>query len=134
MLRKSAVTSFEIKEKFEEQAKKSQAVKVEAEAQYADIKNRLDQLTLTADESVQRAKAEAADMRKQMLADAEAIAKRLKDDAQKTAEIEASKAMNKLRDQLVADSLQAASVLLSKDISEADHKKLQSNFSKEIGV
>lgn len=122
------------KEKFEDQAEKSQAVKIEAEAQYADIKNRLDQLTLSADESVQRAKAEAADMRRQMLADAELIAQRLKDDAKKTAEIEASKAVNKLRDQLVADSISAATTLLAKDVSQNDHNKLQSNFSKEIGV
>src|SRR4051812_31159081 len=63
-------------------AKKAEEAKAEAEKQYSDIKSRLERLNQTRDESLSRAAAEAADLRKQLIHDANEQAKRVRGEAQ----------------------------------------------------
>lgn len=113
-------------------AQKSQAAREEAEKQFADIKNKLDKLESSAEESVSRAKAEAADMKNSLIKEAQEIAARIKNEAEQTAKIEVQKAQTQLREQLLKDSIDAAKAVLSKDIGSADHQKLQSEFVNKV--
>jgi F0F1-type ATP synthase membrane subunit b/b' len=108
-------------------ANKAQAVRLAAEQENQDIKARLSKLEATAEESVLRARAEAAQMKHSLVADAEATAKRLAAEAEASAKLEIEKAKLKLREQLVQESLSAARSALEK-VSSDDHQRLQGQF------
>jgi F-type H+-transporting ATPase subunit b len=109
-------------------AEKSKAAREAAEQQFVEIKHKIDQLESSADETISRARAEAADMKHALVKDAQEMAIKIKHQAVETAKIEILKAQTHLREQLLKDSLDAAKMVLSKDIGSADHQKLQSDF------
>jgi F-type H+-transporting ATPase subunit b len=113
-------------------AAKSKAAREEAEREFVEVKHKLDQLEASADESLSRAKAEAADMKHQLIRDAQDMASRIKHEAEETAKIEVIKAQTHLREQLLKDAIDAAKTVLSKDIGSADHQKLQSEFVNKV--
>jgi len=113
-------------------AEKAKAARDEAEKEFLAIKHKLDQLAETVDESLSRARAEAADMKKQLINDAKELAARIKHEAEETAKIEVQKAQTHLREQLLKDAVAAAKTVLSKDIGSADHQKLQSEFVNKV--
>lgn len=113
-------------------AQKSQAAREEAEKQFVEVKNKLDKLEATTDESISRAKAEAVDMKNDLIKEAQEVAARIKKEAEQTAKIEIQKAQTQLREQLLKDSIEAAKAVLSKDIGSADHQKLQSEFVNKV--
>jgi F-type H+-transporting ATPase subunit b len=113
-------------------AQRSQTAREEAEKQFIDIKHKLSQLESSEDESLSRAKAEATDMRRSLIKEAQEAAARIKNEAEQTAKIEIQKAQTHLREQLLKDSLAAARAILSKDIGSADHQKLQSEFVNKV--
>lgn len=113
-------------------AKRSQAAKELAEQQLADIQGKLSQLIATQEETISRARAEANDMKKALIKEAQEIAARVKNEAEQTAKIEIQKAQSQLREQLLRESLEAAKAVLSKDIGTADHQKLQSEFVNKV--
>lgn len=115
-------------------AQKSEAAKAEAERQLKDIHDRLKQLSQTYGESIARAQAEAADLKKQMIVEAQDLAKRIKDEAHMTVKIEAQRAQRALHEKFVSDSVGSARTLLAKDIGTADHQRLQTDFTKNIEV
>lgn len=113
-------------------AQKSQAAREEAEKQFVDIKNKLQQLEATTDESISRARAEASEMKQSLIKEAQEVAARIKKEAEETARLEVQKAQTQLREQLLKDSVEAAKAVLSKDIGSADHQKLQSEFVNKV--
>lgn len=117
---------------FVDAANKSQAARLEAEKQFADIKNKLQLLESTRTESFARAEAEAADMRRQMIKDAEEIAQRVRHEAETTAQIEVQKARTELREAFVKEAVDAARTVLTKDIGSQDHQKLQNDFAQHL--
>jgi F-type H+-transporting ATPase subunit b len=131
---KDTIVSFyrERKANYLAAAQKSQAAREEAEKQFVDIKHKLDQLQNSEDESISRAKAEATDLRHSLVKEAQELAVRIKNEAEQTAKIEIQKAQLHLREQLLKDSIQAAKMVLAKDISSADHQKLQSEFVNKV--
>ena len=113
-------------------AEKSKLAREQAEKQYLEIKHKIDQLEGTVDDTMLRARAEAAEMKKSLLSDAKEIADRIQKQAQETAKIEIQKAQTHLREQLLKDSIEAAKMVLSKDIGSADHQKLQNDFVNRV--
>ncbi len=113
-------------------AKKSAAAREEAEKQFQDIKAKIDHLNATYASSIAQAKANAAELKEQMTADANALAKRIKDEAELTVRLEVERAQAQLKQQLLKDSVDAARMVLAKDVNSADHAALQSQFSKNI--
>ena len=135
LLKDSVKKSFaDKKTEFLAQAEKSKAAQAEAEKSYLEIKQKLDQFNLSANGSVSRARDEAQELRKQMVSDAKNQAQRLKEEATSSAKNESLRAQRKLHSQVVADVLNMARTVLSKDIGSNDHQKLQSDFSKNIQV
>lgn len=114
------------------QAEKSKVLFQEAEKEYADVKSRLENLNATASGSIEKAKKEAEDFRKQIVADALVAATRIRDEAQVTARIEGQKTTQKAKHEFVAQALATARQVLTTDIGGQDHQKLQSDFNQNI--
>lgn len=113
-------------------AQKAESARKAAENERMQIEVRLSKLESTADESVARARAEAADMKKQLVAEAEALSKRIRDEAQESARIEIEKAKTHLREALIKESLEIAKAQVSSKLTADDHKRLQSDFISHI--
>ncbi len=113
-------------------AKKAEEAKLEAEKQFLDIKHKLEHLNTSYGESVSRAEAEAADLRKQLIQEAQDHARHVKDEAEVTVKIEMQKAQRELHETFVKESIGMARSVLSKDIAATDHQKLQTEFTKNI--
>lgn len=120
------------KDGFVEQAKKSQAARAEAEKQYLEIQHKIEHLESTREESMARAQAEAADLRKSLIKEAEELAARVRNEAQVTAKFEIAKAKKELHEQFVQNSVTAARQVLTKDIGAADHQRLQGDFMTKV--
>lgn len=132
-LRKPTVEFFrQRRAQFTEAAQKSQAARLDAEKQYLDIKHKIDHLESNKDQDIARASAEAADLRKQMIRDAEETAARVKHEAETTVQIEIQRAKQELREQFVREAVAAARTVLTKDVGNQDQQRLQTDFMKNI--
>lgn len=113
-------------------AEKSQAAKQAAQKQYLEMKGKLDHLEDTKDESLARAQAEAVDLRKQLVREAEEMAARIRKEAETTTQMEILRARQELQRQFAEDAISQARMVLTKDIGAADQQKLQTDFIKNI--
>ncbi len=115
-------------------AKKSATTREEAEKQFLDIKNKIAHLAATEADAIAKAKAHAEEIKAQILAESKEVSARIRSEAALTAQLETKKAQKELREQLLKDSVEAARMVLSKDIGSNDHQKLQGDFAKSIEV
>lgn len=131
---KGAVVSFFTSRQAEyvQAAQKSAKARQEAESNLTEVKTKLQDLVGKQDETITLAHSQAEETKKQLMAEAEQISKRIKDEAALTAKLEIQKAEKALREQLIHDSFEIARNVLAKDISTQDHASLQSSFSKNI--
>lgn len=113
-------------------AEKTLAAKKAAEHDFDKIKAELVRIETNASENLSRAEAEAADLRNQMIKEAEEIAKRIQIDAQNSARLEADKAVARLRDELLIEGLALAKKQLSSDVSANDHQRLNDEFIRNV--
>lgn len=120
------------KSSFVAAAEKANEIRKQAEQEQSDIRVRLTKLESTADESISRARAEAADMKKQMILEAETMTKKIKEEAEAAARLEIEKAKNKLRNQMIADAIEQAKNNIETKVSSEDHKRLQGDFINNI--
>ncbi len=114
--------------------KKAEAAKSEAEAKRKEIQDRLNKLETTRDESIQKAREEAAALRNQIVEEAKSLSSKLKADAEKTALIEIERAKTELREDLLAQSVVMAKRILTDKMQEQDQKRLQTEFVDKIGA
>ena len=115
-------------------SQKANNAKNQAEKEQMDIQVRLNRLESTADESISRARAEAADMKNQLIAEAQVVSKKIREEAESAARIEIEKAKIQLREQLLADSILMARNQMQNKVSAEDHKRLQGEFINNIQV
>lgn len=113
-------------------AEKAQSIKASAEKEHMEIQVRLTKLESTSDESVSRARAEAADMKKQLIAEANSVYSRIRNEAEAAAKLEVEKAKKTLREQLILDATQMAHEQMKTKVSGDDHKRLQGEFIHNI--
>lgn len=117
-----------------EAAQKSAFAREQAEKEFVDIKHKLSHLDATREESMQKAQAHADDMKKQIMEEANEVVKRIREDAELTAKLEVQRAQKELRSQLLKDSMEAARIVMTKDLGSADQQKLQKEFINNVGV
>lgn len=117
---------------FLKESEKSKAIQQEAEKKLLDIKHRLTLLENTAAESVERARAEAADMRNQLIVEAKQFAEKIRREAEAAAQIEIASAKRSLHEEVVKESVRQARELLKKDVAQSDQQRLQDQFSTQI--
>ncbi len=132
-LRKPAKEFFQNKRMaFVAAATKAEELKRSAEQARSDMQVKLTRLESTADESLARAKAEAADMKKALIAEAQALSKRIREEAEAASKLEAEKAKHQLREQMIREATAMASKQMAEKITGDDQKRLQSEFIDNI--
>lgn len=119
-------------ESFHAALTKAQAARKDAEARRQEIQERLDRLEASAAENLQAARKEAEALRTKILAEAQELSQHVRTEAQKTAEHEIQRAKTELREELLSSAVQNAKKILSENTSEADQKRLQSEFVEKI--
>jgi F-type H+-transporting ATPase subunit b len=113
-------------------AERAEAARKLAEQEHMEIEVRLTKLESTADESVSRARAEAADMKKSLIAEAENMSRKIREEAEVAAQLEVVNAKNILRQQLISESVALAKSTIQTKVSSEDHKRLQGDFINNI--
>jgi F-type H+-transporting ATPase subunit b len=111
---------------------KAEASRAEAEKQKREIESRLRTLENSAQDSLTHARAEADELRKRIVREAQELSAKLKEDAQRTAEIELQRAKTELREEVLTQAVTAAKAVLSEKIAEGDQKRLQTEFVDKI--
>jgi F-type H+-transporting ATPase subunit b len=111
---------------------KSQAIQKEAERKLSEIKHRLARLEDSAEESIERARAEAADLRRQLKQESVSLAEKIKSEADLAVKAEIQAAKRALIEEVANESIRQARVLLKKDVGQADQQRLQDGFAKQL--
>ena len=124
----------EKKQSFMAAAEKAQAARKAAEYEHMQIKVQLTKLESTADETMSRARAEAADLRHQMMAEAEEMSKRIRHEGEITARVEVERAKAVLREQMIREAIHMAEQSMKEKVSREDHQRLQGDFISNIGT
>lgn len=117
---------------FVNESQKSKMIQLEAEKKLNEIKQKISLLESTSQESVERARAEAADMRNQMIQDSKQLAERIKREAETVAQVEIQSAKRALHEEVVKESVKQAKEILKKDVGQSDQQRLQDNFTTQI--
>lgn len=117
-----------------ELVQKADAAKNEAEKNRREIADRLQKLESTAQQSLDQAKAEAAEMQKRIVAEAQELAAKARDEAERSARFEVERAKQELRAEVLTTAVEAARKTLQDKVGGAEQKKLQSEFVKNIQV
>lgn len=113
-------------------AEKALALRSAAESEHQEIHVKLTKLESTSEESISRARAEAADLKKQLIMEAQTISSRIKSEAENAAKVEIEKAKNMIRQELIKESVNMTRQQISTKVSEDDHKRLQGDFIDSI--
>ena len=108
-------------------AKKAQSARETAEKEREQIQIKLNKLESTADESISRAKADAVDMKNQLLAEAMAASKRIREEAAAVAEQEVQRAINHLREEMIRESVKLSRAQLAA-VPVEEQNRLQGSF------
>ncbi len=117
---------------FVNESQKSKMIQLEAEKKLNEIKQKISLLESTSQESVERARAEAAEMRNQMIQDSKQLAERIKREAETVAQVEIQSAKRALHEEVVKESVKQAKEILKKDVGQNDQQRLQDNFATQI--
>lgn len=135
MLRKSIAAHFKTRaSEYQDLVRRADAAKSEAEAKHRSMKDRLAKLEQSAASAGTQAKAEADALKTKLIAEAQDLAKRLQEDAKRTAAIEIEKAKAQLRQELLTEALSASKAGFQSGLGSSDQKKLQSEFVDKIQV
>lgn len=121
------------KEAYISAAAKAEGLKKKAEKELYEMKIRLSKLEATAEESVMRARAEAADMKNQIIGESLAISARIKAEAESAAKLEIEKAKRKIRDEMILMSSQLAKNQMSSGLTPGEQQNLKDSFIQNLG-
>jgi F-type H+-transporting ATPase subunit b len=128
-VRKPVQKYFEQKrDSFLQVALKAQSAKEQAENDRIDIEVRLTKLKNTSEETLSKAKAEAAELKKQLIAEAEALSLRMKAEAQSTVRVEIERAKASLRAQMIAGAAALAEAELGNKMTPELQSQLAGDF------
>ena len=114
-------------------AARADQIKKEAEKELYEMKIRVSKLEATAEESVMRARAEAVDMKAQLIEESRIVSARIKHEAEIAAKLEIEKAKQALREEMIAQAAQLARGEMAAGISANDQKKLKTEFIRQVG-
>lgn len=132
-LRKPIKSFFKNRETGYKQALvKAESARRDAEKMKREIQQRLRDLDSTADDSLDKARAEAATLKLQIQQDAQTLAERLRTEANRTAQLEVERARNLLREEMLKQSLALSEKLLADKMADNDQKRLQTEFVDKI--
>ena len=113
---------------------KADAAKGEAERKKRETQELLSGLEASARQNADAARSDAEQMRARMLAEAQALNSGLRQDAERTVELELARAKAELRSEMIAQAMALAKATLSEKMLEPDQKRLQTEFVEKIQV
>lgn len=119
-------------DQFKKAAEESASALVKAQAELSAISQRMNQLEANKTADLATAKAQGEALAQQLEADAQALALRIKNEAEVALKNELAKAVKQIRHQMVEESLNLAKHGLQKDVSQTDHSRLQNEFVKKF--
>lgn len=132
-LRKPIVEFFNQRRRdYQTAAARSQEIQRKAEEERKNIESQLIKLESTADESISRARAEAADLKANLINEAKLLSERLRKEAETTAIVEVAKAKAVLKEQTIEEAAKLAEKQVSTSVSADDHLRLNKEFIKNI--
>lgn len=120
------------KKAYLEATEKAQNALRKAEEERRDLQDKLTKLEATRRETVARAEAEAADLRKNIIEEARQIAANAKKEAEEASRIEVAKAQRQIREFMIEQARATAEKQLKSGISQEDHQKLTGKFITNI--
>ncbi len=106
----------------------------QAKHEHHDVKTKLDKLKHNRVDTISRANADANDLHKQIITDAEIMAKKLKHEAEQASLIEIQRVKNELRDQLTREAFELSRKDIHAKATAADQKRLQQDFINKVQV
>lgn len=117
---------------FIEARDKAQQALKRAEEDRANIQAKLSKIEGTRQDTIARAEAEAVELKKSLIKEAQETAASIRRDAEETCRTELAKAKAEIRNYLIENARQGAQAQLQKGISAEEHKKLNGQFLKSI--
>lgn len=118
-----------------EQAKQqAQKAVVDAEERHKEVSSKLKTLQETEEQMIERARNEALEMKSKLIQEAEALSRRMIEEARKTTTYEQEKAKQVLREEAFDMAMKQAKQAIEKNLTSNDHKNLQKQFVDSIGA
>lgn len=128
-------TALESRKKaYLEATEKAQTALRKAEDERRELQEKMTKLEVTRRETIARAEAEAADLKKTIVEEAKQIAAGAKKEAEEATRIEVEKAKRQIREFMIEQARAAAEKQLKGGISQEDHQKLTGKFLSNIGT
>lgn len=132
-LRKPVIQFFADKRtQYFQAAAQTQAARNAAQHDYDQARSQLLKLETTTDESLQRAQAESAELRKNLIQDAQQAAQKIKEEAAATARFEVQRAIADLRAEMIREAVATTVKQMSSGVSQEDHQRLNKEFIRNI--
>ncbi len=119
---------------FTEAASKAAESRKVAEEEKSHIEGKLAHLEATTQESLSRARAEAADLKNSILKEAHELALRIKADSEMMIKVEMQKAKNGIREEIIKESVKLTRSQIADTVTGDDHDRLQKRFVDELQV
>lgn len=119
---------------FQELVGKAERARAEAERANQTIAEKLRTLESKAEDDKREAVRTAEELKSRLQSEAQDLARRLNEDAKKTAALEIEKAKEKLRAELLDEAIKTARAALRDTVGEPEQKRLQTEFVEKIQV
>lgn len=133
--RKPIIAHFQQRhQQYSDLVTRAEKAKDEAESHKHKISERLTKLEKTSTESIEKARAEAADLKNHIINDAEKLAVKLESEAGRSALFELERAKNELRSEMIQIAINAAREALVDEVDDGKQQKLQTEFVEKIQV
>ena len=121
-------------EEYNVEVKKAEAAREDAEKKRRELSERLNKLQSTKEESVNLAKAEAESMKRKILNEAVQISNKLSEDAKRTYEYELVRSLEKLRKEILSQSIIEAEVKMKNKVDGQVLQRMRHEFVEKIQV
>lgn len=121
-------------EEFEEQRKKAEEYRVNAERQNIEVRNQMKVLEETASTSIENAKIDSTEIKEKIISEAQIAAKKITDETHKMAEFELARAIATLKEELVINATKMAEVNMISDATEKVQDRLNDDFISKAQV
>lgn len=132
-LRKAVVAHFQSRQStYLDLVNKAEAARAEAQRNREELSAKIKDLEKNTKASLQKAQAEAEELKRRAMAEAEEISKRLKLETERAIHVEVEKAKEQLRLEVLQAALDQARDKLSANLNNSDQKRLQSEFVEKI--
>ena len=119
---------------FQQALVKADVARTNAESKKREIQDLLSQLESSSAQTADAARADAEQIKRNLLKEAEALRATLRQEAERTVHAELERAKAELRAEMIAQAMALAKTTLSEKILEPDQKRLQSEFVEKIQV